>query len=182
MSAQEKHEYISQLLKQYGIVEHLKVFDASTKTSQDAANQIGCSLGQIGKSMIIQAGDKPVLVITSGVNRVSLEKLFLILQNHSNVGPKRSSGGWWAGCSLKNLRMGDIKKADADFVYEKTGFPIGGVAPFGHKIPIEHIFIDRDLIQFETIWCAGGTPHAVFEITPQKLIEITHAKIADIKE
>jgi len=78
--------------------------------------------------------------------------------------------------------MEDIKKADADFVYEKTGFPIGGVAPFGHKIPIEHIFIDRDLMQFETIWCAGGTPHAVFEITPQKLIEITHAKIADIKE
>jgi len=78
----------------------------------------------------------------------------------------------------------DIKVTEdaSDFVYEKTGFPIGGVAPFGHKIPIEHIFIDRDLMQFETIWCAGGTPHAVFEITPQKLIEITHAKIADIKE
>lgn len=168
MSAQEKYEYISQLLKQYDVVEHLKVFDASTKTSQDAANQIGCSLGQIGKSMIFQAGDKPVLVITSGVNRVSLEKLFLILQNHSNV--------------LKNLRIEDIKKADADFVYDTTGFPIGGVAPFGHKTPIEHIFIDQDLMQFETIWCAGGTPHAVFEITPQKLIEITHANIADIKE
>ncbi len=168
MSAEEKHEYISQLLKQYGIAEHLKIFNASTKTSQDAANQIGCSLGQIGKSMIFKVVDKPVLVITSGVNRVSVEKLFLALQNHSHI--------------LKNLRMEDIEKADADFVYDTTDFPIGGVAPFGHKIPIEHIFIDQDLMQFETIWCAGGTPHAVFEITPQKLIEINHAQIADIKQ
>lgn len=182
MSAQEKHEYISQLLKQHGIVEHLKVFGASTKTSQDAANQIGCSLAQIGKSMIFRAGDKPVLVITSGVNRVSIEKLFLALQSRSNVlkttthpPPSQVSFG-------PHLRMEDIKKADADFVYDTTGFPIGGVAPFGHKTPIEHIFIDRDLMQFETIWCAGGTPHAVFEITPQKLVEITHANIADIKE
>jgi prolyl-tRNA editing enzyme YbaK/EbsC (Cys-tRNA(Pro) deacylase) len=75
----------------------------------------------------------------------------------------------------------EIEKADANFVYEKIGFPIGGVPAFCHKTPIKYVFIDQDLIKFEKVWSAAGTPHAIFEIPTKDLIELSGAKTADIK-
>lgn len=151
-----KEETIQDFLRQNKIETKVLVFAESTRTSQDAADQAGCELARIAKSIVFKTEDEPVLVITSGPNKVSENKI------NDLVGSK-------------------VKKADADFVYEKTGFPIGGVPAFCHKTPIKFVFLDEDLIKFEKVWSAAGTPHAIFEISTKDLIRLSGAKITDIK-
>lgn len=157
MSTAEKTDKIQSILAEHGIDAKILVFSESTKTSQDAAAQAHCQLGQIAKSIIFRIGDEPVLAIMSGPNRVSLQK-------------------------LEQMIGGKPEKADAQFVLEKTGFPIGGVPAFGHSTPVKFIFMDHDLTKYETIWSAAGTPHAIYEITPQNLARMSNAQIMDIKE
>jgi len=117
---------------------------------------IGCSVAQIAKSIIFRAAlsGRPVLVIASGANRVN--------EDH-----------------MSELIGEQIEKATPDFVQESTGFEIGGVPPVGHCRPIE-TWIDRDLLQFDTIWAAAGTPSAVFSIRPDQLQSITAGKIQSV--
>ena len=128
----------------------------STRTANDAAQAIGCEIGQIVKSLVFkgQTSSQPILVLVSGQNRVS-ENLI-----HALIGEP-------------------ITKADADFVREATGFSIGGVPPIGHKIPISPI-IDQDLLEFEELWAAAGGPFAVFKWTPGQLVEITKGRVEKI--
>jgi Cys-tRNA(Pro) deacylase len=130
-------------------------FEASTRTSEDAAAAIGCSVAEIAKSLVFRsASGKPVLVIASGTNRVDEKKVRALL------GEK-------------------IERADADFVRQATGYAIGGVPPLAHATePI--VLIDRDLEAFETIWAAAGTPNAVFRLTPADLVRLTRGQVADI--
>ncbi len=130
-------------------------FEASTRTSKDAAAALGCSVAEIAKSLIFKAADgRPVLVIASGVNRVDEAR-------------------------LRDLLGQAIGRADAEFVRNATGFAIGGVPPVGHALkPI--VVIDRDLLQFAEIWAAAGTPNAVFRLTPEDLARLTGGRIADI--
>jgi len=132
-------------------------FQESTRTSAEAAARVGCSLGQIVKSLVFrgQVTGKPVLVLTSGANRV----------DEAKVG---------------QLFGEPIGRADAEFVRAATGFAIGGVPPLGHSRPIE-TFIDEDLLQYATIWGAAGTPNAVFELTPEALKKMTNAKVVQVK-
>lgn len=131
-------------------------FSASTRTSAEAAAAIGTTVAQIAKSLVFLAGGEPVLVIASGVNRVSTEKLGRLLGQ-------------------------PIKRADAEAVRAATGFPIGGVPPVGHAQPLRTV-IDRDLLQYAEIWAAAGTPNAVFPSTPDELIRITGGQVADVRE
>jgi prolyl-tRNA editing enzyme YbaK/EbsC (Cys-tRNA(Pro) deacylase) len=130
---------------------------ASTRTSAEAAAAVGCSVGQIAKSLIFRGkeSDRPLLVIASGSNRVDEKKLAALF------GEK-------------------IEKPDADFVRARTGFVIGGVPPVGHTEPLATL-IDEDLFQYEEIWGAAGTPNAVFRLTPHQLLEITGSQVADVK-
>ena len=147
---------VQQALSAIGL--DLKVVELpdSTRTSQEAAQALGCQVGQIAKSIIFQAlnSHRPVLVIASGSNRVN-EKL------------------------IAGLVGEDIGKADADFVRRRTGFVIGGVPPLGHTEPIE-TFIDQDLFQYPEIWAAAGTPHAVFQLKPGDLLRMTHSKLVNV--
>lgn len=129
-------------------------FEASTKTSADAAAAIGCTVAQIAKSLVFRAGDRPVLVVASGTNRVDEKKVGALLGEA-------------------------IGRADADFVREKTGYAIGGVAPVGHAVP-PAVLLDADLRQYETIWAAAGTPNAVFRLTPADLETLTGGRFVDI--
>jgi len=130
-------------------------FEASTRTSQDAAAAIGCTVAEIAKSLIFRsAGGRSVLVIASGSNRVDEKNVRALL------GEK-------------------IERADADFVREATGYAIGGVPPVGHAIP-PVVLIDSDLQRFEAVWAAAGTPNAVFKVTPTDLVHLTQGQIADI--
>jgi prolyl-tRNA editing enzyme YbaK/EbsC (Cys-tRNA(Pro) deacylase) len=132
-------------------------FQDSTRTSAEAAARVGCQIGQIVKSLIFrgQVSGKPVLVLTSGANRVD--------ESHISR---------YAGES--------IGRADAEFVRTTTGFAIGGVPPVGHVQSLE-TYLDEDLLQYENIWAAAGTPNAVFELTPAALLNISGGKVIRVK-
>jgi prolyl-tRNA editing enzyme YbaK/EbsC (Cys-tRNA(Pro) deacylase) len=130
-------------------------FEESTRTSQDAAAAVGCTVAEIAKSLIFKSAEgRAVLVIASGVNRVDEKKVAALL------GQK-------------------IGRADADFVRDRTGYAIGGVPPVGHaSTPI--VLIDTDLMQFSHVWAAAGTPNAVFRLTPDDLVGLTQGRVADV--
>ena len=130
---------------------------ASTRTAQEAAQAIGCTVAQIVKSLVFRGArtGKPILVLASGVNRVREKRL-----------------SEWAG--------EPIGKADADFVRRHTGFAIGGVPPVGHPGPVE-TYIDEDLLQYDEIWAAAGTPSAVFRLTPNDLRKMSQGAVGNIK-
>ncbi len=132
-------------------------FAESTRTSAEAAAAVGCEVGQIAKSLVFRAKqrDAPVLVIASGANRVDEKK-------------------------VRDLLGETIGKADADFVRARTGFVIGGVAPVGHSQPLTTV-IDDDLLTYDEIWAAAGTPFAVFKLRPAQLVEMTGGTVGEIK-
>lgn len=129
----------------------------SARTAQEAADAIGCEIAHIAKSIIfrIKNLDKPLLVVASGVNRIN-EK--------------------YIGAHL-NEKLG---KADADFVRKHTGFVIGGVPPLGHTESILTL-IDEDLFQYKEIWAAAGHPKAVFQLTPEELVQMTKGQVTCVK-
>src|SRR5262245_54654181 len=135
----------------------IRAFDASPRTSADAAAAIGCQVAQIAKSLVFRAkaSGRAVLVIASGINRVSETKLAAALGEA-------------------------IGKADAAFVRDKTGFTIGGVAPVGHREK-PAIFIDEDLLQYGEIWASAGTPNSVFRLTPGELQRITGGRVIALR-
>ncbi len=151
-SAQRVQEALAALGLPCQVVE----LPASTRTAQEAAQAIGCSVAQIVKSLIFRGSrtGKPILVLASGVNRVDEKK-------------------------LGELAGEPVGKADADFVRQQTGFAIGGVPPVGHAAPIE-TYIDADLLQHEEIWAAAGTPRAVFRLKPQDLPKMSQGSLASI--
>jgi prolyl-tRNA editing enzyme YbaK/EbsC (Cys-tRNA(Pro) deacylase) len=132
-------------------------FQDSTRTSAEAAERVGCHIGQIVKSLIFrgQTSGKPVLVLTSGANRVDENRI-----------------GQFTGET--------IGRADAEFVRATTGFAIGGVPPVGHIQSLE-TYLDEDLFQYEILWAAAGTPNAVFRLTPDILITLTSGKVIKVK-
>jgi prolyl-tRNA editing enzyme YbaK/EbsC (Cys-tRNA(Pro) deacylase) len=148
---------VQQALISNGLDCVVKELSASTRTAQEAAAAIGCEVAQIVKSLIFKTKEtlKPVLILASGSNRVN-EKLIA-----SHLGEK-------------------INKADADFAREVTGFAIGGIPPVGHKQPIDYIFIDQDLLKYDSIWAAAGTPNAVFNMRVNDLVEMTNGKVIPI--
>jgi len=131
-------------------------FPEGTKTAQDAANAIGVAVGQIVKSLIFAVDGEVVLAYVSGVNQLDERKL------------AGAAGG--AKCS----------RVDADVVRETTGYPIGGVPPFGHTTQLR-VFIDPDLLQYDEVWAAAGTWHDVFGIEPHKLVAASAGVVTDLK-
>jgi prolyl-tRNA editing enzyme YbaK/EbsC (Cys-tRNA(Pro) deacylase) len=126
---------------------------ASTRTAQEAADALGCSIGQIVKSLVFRGTqtERPILVLASGANRVDEAR-------------------------LGELAGEPVAKADAAFVRVHTGFAIGGVAPLGHPAPLQ-TYIDTDLMRYPEIWAAAGTPKAVFALTPADLGAMTGGRI-----
>jgi Cys-tRNA(Pro) deacylase len=152
-SAQKIQNLLNSLGYNYAVVEHVE----STRTAQEAADRAGCELGQIVKSLIFRgkASGKPILVLTSGVNRVDEKRI-----------------NAYAGES--------ISRADADFVRSVTGYAIGGVPPIGHNEKME-TYIDEDFQQYQTVWAAAGTPNAIFELKMDDLQKMTEGKITQVK-
>ncbi len=145
-------------LDAHGLAAEVREFPASTRTSAEAAAAIGCTVGQIAKSLVFRAreSDRAVMVIASGTNRVD-EKAVA-------------------------ARLGEpIGRADADFVRERTGYAIGGVPPVGHSSPLP-TFIDHDLLGYDEIWAAAGTPNAVFRLRPADLVALTGGEVVDIRQ
>lgn len=153
---QSSTQRVQRALADAGIASQVVEMPATTRTAKEAAAAIGCEIAQIVKSLIFRSrADEAVLVLASGVNRVSEARV---------------------GEAIGEL----IERATPEFVREKTGFAIGGVPPLGHTMKLRTL-LDRDLLQYDTIWAAAGTPFAVFQITPHELQEITAALVLDVK-
>jgi membrane complex biogenesis BtpA family protein len=148
---------VQDTLKGLGFNNQVLELNASTRTSAEAAQAVGCQVAQIAKSIIFKTSEsqRAVLIIASGINRVSEKRIA------QELGEK-------------------VEKPDADFVKAVTGFPIGGVPPLGHQTPLI-TFIDQDLLQYEKIWAAAGMPTAVFQLTPEELVRMTGAKVLETK-
>ena len=148
---------IQEVLRARGFTNQVIEREETTRSSAEAAQAVGCTVAQIAKSVIFRAkgSGRPILVVASGPNRVN-EKVI-----EAAIGEK-------------------LGKADADYVRERTGFVIGGVAPIGHAQKLD-IFIDEDLLQFAEIWAAAGTPNAVFKLTPDELQRMTGGRVIGIK-
>lgn len=144
------------VLRDHGVPGDILEFETPARTAQLAADAISCELNQIVKSLIfrVENSGNAILILTAGGNRVSEDIIEELI--HCRIG-----------------------KADANFVREQTGYAIGGVPPFGHLSEIETI-IDEDLLRFEEVWAAGGTPNTVFPIDPNKLCVITKGKQAKV--
>jgi len=123
----------------------------STRTAPEAAAAVGCTVGQIVKSLIFRGSSSRTayLFLVSGSNRLDEELMAALL------GEK-------------------IERADPAFVREQTGFAIGGVAPLGFPQPL-HTYIDEDLLQYKEVWAAAGTPNAVFPVEPAHLMQACQA-------
>jgi prolyl-tRNA editing enzyme YbaK/EbsC (Cys-tRNA(Pro) deacylase) len=151
-SVQKVQKFLSEL----GFPNKVVELQATTRTSAEAAQAVGCRVEQIAKSIVFQGKQthRPILVIASGPNRVNEKR-------------------------IEEFISEPLGKADADYVRKHTGFVIGGVPPVGHLEKLE-IFIDDDLLQYEEIWAAAGSPHAVFQLTPSDLIKITGGRVIPI--
>ncbi|WP_061534972.1 YbaK/EbsC family protein [Collimonas arenae] len=143
------------MLAEIGHDKQVVMLSETGKTSAEAAAGLGCSVAEIAKSIVFRrlADDAAVMVVASGSNRVDEAKVAAI------VGP--------------------LGKADARFVKERIGYAIGGVCPIGH-VGKTVMLIDEDLLGLDSVWAAAGHPHAVFNLTPQQLVSMTAAPVADV--
>ena len=149
---------VQQVLDQLGLSLQVVELPGSTRTAVEAAQAVGCQVGQIVKSLVFKSvsTERPILVLASGPNRVDEKRIAALIGE-------------------------PLGKADADFVRQHTGFVIGGVPPVGHLEKLV-TFIDQDLLAFDELWAAAGTPHAVFRLKPADLIRMTAGQVAEIKQ
>ena len=142
----------------------IRAFPEGTRSAAEAAAAVGCAVAQIAKSIVFRgvpdpadpARDRAVLVVASGANRV-------------NPAKAACAGGM------------ALRRADAAWVREATGFAIGGVAPLGHLAP-PVVLVDRDLAAFDSLWAAAGSPTHVFATTPDELLRISGGAWAVVRE
>lgn len=140
----------------YGI--RIRFFDTLTATSQQAADNIGCELGQIVKSICFIVSEQPVIILTSGDQRVDDRKL----------------------ADLRGVGRKQVKIASAEDCVTLYGYPPGSVPPLGHRTPNIPTYIDDSLQRYEQIYGAGGANNAIFPITLAQLIAMTAGQIVDI--
>jgi Cys-tRNA(Pro) deacylase len=138
-----------------GLTIEVHEFPAGTRTAEDAARAIGVEVGQIVKSLVFLADGAPVVALVSGSNQLDEKKLAVA-----------------AGASSTG-------RATAEQVREATGFPVGGVPPLGHATPLP-IYVDEDLLTYDEVWAAAGTPHLNFAIAPADLARVTGEQVRDL--
>ena len=126
----------------------------TARTADGAAEAVGTSVAQIVKSLVFLSGGEPVLALVSGANRLDTAKL------------AAQTGA-------------PITRADADAVRQATGYAIGGIPPLGHATALA-VYCDRDLLTFDEVWAAAGTPDTVFAVTPESLVRATGAVVCDL--
>ncbi len=155
--AAETVRRVQSSLERFGLGLKILELPRSTRTAREAARALGCDPGCIVKSIVFRGErtGKAYLVETSGVNRVD---------------PGR----------LANLAGEPVEIAPPGFVEERTGFPVGGVAPVGHRQALE-TFLDEDLFKHAALWAAAGSDNTMFSLTPAQLQMITRGKTARIK-
>jgi len=149
---------VEQALRSLGMPADIVEFTESTRTSAEAAAAIGCEVAQIAKSVVFRgrSSDACIVVIASGADRIDEKKLA------AELGEK-------------------VRRADADFVRERTGFAIGGVSPVGHTGEVT-VLVERALWSLDPIWAAAGTPNTVFRLSADDLHHIPGIRVVDVRQ
>ena len=147
---------VTQAARDAGLELEVRKFPEGTKTAQDAADAIGVAVGQIVKSLVFGVDDEIVMALVSGVNQLDEKKL------------AAAAGG------------SKCKRVDADAVRAATGFPIGGVPPFGHSTQLR-VFVDLDLLQYDEVWAAAGTWNDNFGANPNDIVRVAGGVVTDLK-
>jgi prolyl-tRNA editing enzyme YbaK/EbsC (Cys-tRNA(Pro) deacylase) len=150
-------QFVADARTTYDFEPPVEEFPEGTKTAADAAEAVGCDVAQIASSIVLVAGDEIVVSVTSGANRVSMEKVAALV-------------------GADSARM-----AEADEVKEATGWSIGGVPPICHATSVP-VFVDETLLEFERVWAAAGTPTAVFRVESAELVELSGGEVVDVAE
>jgi prolyl-tRNA editing enzyme YbaK/EbsC (Cys-tRNA(Pro) deacylase) len=150
-------EFTERASEEHGVDVDVHEFDEGTKTAEDAADAVGCEVAQIASSIVVVVDDEPVVVVTSGANRVDLENVAVYVDGS------------------------DARMAEADEVKEATGWSIGGVPPFCHATDVP-VLLDETLLDHDEVWAAAGTPTAVWPIDPGRLRDVANAEPADVAE
>jgi prolyl-tRNA editing enzyme YbaK/EbsC (Cys-tRNA(Pro) deacylase) len=150
-------EFVERTREEYGVDVDVHEFEDGTKTAADAADAIGCDVAQIASSIVVVADGDPVVVVTSGANRVDLGKVAVLAD------------------------ASDARMAEADEVTEATGWSIGGVPPLCHATDVP-VLLDQTLLDHDEVWAAAGTPDAVWPIDPGRLRDLADADPADVAE
>lgn len=134
-------------------------FENETRTSKDAAREVGCEVAEIVKSLVfkVSAGDEMVLLLLSGADRVDLDK------------------------AAAALGVAGLERADADAAKGATGYSIGATPPFGHAGPLRIVLDDR-ILGFDLVWAAGGRTDTVFQISSSELLAVSGATVAHLRE
>ena len=147
---------VQDALKALGVTSQVVELPESTRSAAEAAQAIGCRVEQIVKSLVFRgrSTNRSILAVVSGGNRVDEEKLAMLVAE-------------------------PVAKADAEYVRQRTGYAIGGVPPVGHAESLVCV-VDEDLLQYEQIWAAAGTPRAVFQLTPADLERITDGRVVSV--
>jgi Cys-tRNA(Pro) deacylase len=148
---------VADAARELGLEIEVREFPEGTRTAEDAARAIGVSVGQIVKSLVFLADGKPIVCLVSGPNRLDAARLA------SAIGAAK------------------IDRADADAAREATGYAVGGVPPFGHTQTLS-VYCDRDLLAYDVVWAAAGTPKNVFSAEPNALVAASRATVIDLKE
>jgi prolyl-tRNA editing enzyme YbaK/EbsC (Cys-tRNA(Pro) deacylase) len=146
---------VKEAARELGLDVELKTLAVSTATVQQAADAIGTEVGQIAKSIVFVMDGEPVVVVASGRHRIDRDKV----------------------CDALDCAEG--RQASPDEVRGATGFPIGGVPPIGHGLPV---IFDSALLEYDVIYAAGGDPNTLFEVAPRELAGSLHALVAPIGE
>lgn len=139
-----------------GFANRVLELEVPVKTAQAAADAVGCTVGQIVKSLVFRGvtSGRGVLVVASGANRIDTAKLAALLG--------------------EEVAMGDPK-----FVRATTGFAIGGIPPVGHAQPLD-VVIDEHLLRLGSLWAAAGHPNSLFPLAPEELVRMTGGRVADV--
>ena len=146
-------EKVNARARELGLDVEVTTLERPTRTVQEAASAVGCQAGEIAKSIVFVCDGDPVLVIASGAHRVDMDKVADLLD-----------------CA-------EIRQATPDEVRVSTGFTVGGVAPFGHDLPV---VLDRTLLDYDQVWAAGGDGNTLFSVEPHKLADCIRAQVADV--
>ena len=149
-------EKVQAAISEHGLDRRVIELPVHARTSQQAADALGVTVGQIVKSLVFTADGRPVLVAASGVNRVDEKR-------------------------LAELAGGKIRRADPDTVKRATGYSIGGVPPIALASPLP-VYVDRDLLGYDLVYAAAGLPECVFPLTPDELIRATAGHVADLRQ
>jgi prolyl-tRNA editing enzyme YbaK/EbsC (Cys-tRNA(Pro) deacylase) len=155
MSTHPNLARVAEAAQRAGLTISVRRFPEGTRTADDAARAIGCSVAQIVKSLVFMADDQPVMALLSGADRLDPDRL------------ATATGA------------ATVRRATGDEARAATGYAIGGVPPFGHDRELA-VLVDRGLLAHDEVWAAAGLPDAVFPISPDDLVRVSGGRIEDL--